>query len=196
MGGVKEWGLELELHRSAALTNVLGITDEELCQLEYEIHTDSSKDGDIYGYRIEFLGSNPENILDKISRLEDASTVYLEPYELNDEDEYYEHQLNAIAKNDHYLINFTSEIAGLKELNKLTLGNDKLDAILKRQVFIGIIGSVETFLSDAFIHNTLEEHECFIRFIETHPEFKRKKFELREMFSETRNIKNTAKKIC
>jgi len=175
------------------LAKVLGIDYDDLTQLSWEIETDESKEGLIYNYRIEFSDDNPKAILEKIKRLQDGGTVYLEPWELNENYDYDE-QFEAIIKNQNYLQKFKDEIGNLEELSSLKIQDEVLKSILNRQVFISIIGAMETFLSDAFINLTFSNDVYFRNFIETYPEFGKRKFELREIFSENEKLKETAKR--
>ena len=64
-----------------------------------------------------------------------------------------------------------------------------------RQIFIGVFGTLETFLSDTFINLTIESDEYLKSFVKSHPEFKQRKFELREVFDSYDAIRETAKKV-
>lgn len=67
--------------------------------------------------------------------------------------------------------------------------------ILFRQVFIHVIGLMETFLSDTFINLTLNEDIFFRNFIRSHPAFRGQKFELRHIFDESVKLHDTAKRV-
>lgn len=73
--------------------------------------------------------------------------------------------------------------------------DEVLKAVLNRQMFIGIIGTMETFLADVFINLTFDNEKYFRNFIETHPEFRKRKFELKEIFEQSDKLKETAKKV-
>jgi len=196
MGYWKEIAIEMqEQEQDRRLAEILGITYDELLELDYEVETDKSRDDLIYNYRIEF---NPENsskdILNKIKDLQDGCRVYIQRWELDEEYDYDE-QYDAIVENKEYLEKFRFELNNLEALNSLKIPDEVLLAILHRQLFISVIGAMETFLSDAFINLTDENHEYFKNFIKTHPDFKKRKFELREIFEEYENIKVTAKKV-
>lgn len=53
----------------------LGITYEELCQLDFEIDTNESSDGLVYEHIITFSDDSPQEILNKLSGLENGNTV-------------------------------------------------------------------------------------------------------------------------
>jgi hypothetical protein len=70
----------------------------------------------------------------------------------------------------------------------------ELNLILKRQLYISTIGTLETFLSETFINQTDENPEYFRNFIKTFPNFTKQKFQLSEIFSEYEKLKKTAQK--
>lgn len=181
------------------LASALGISQNDLDRLDYEIETDTGDDGTLYNYRIEFHDSSPKKILHKIKRLESGCRVTLSLWELEEYDDYeqsdYDEQYDAIVSEKNYLQKFLNEMDNLSHLNELPVDNLSLNLILKRQIFISAIGALETFLSDTFISLTFENDEYFKNFIETHPEFKQRKFELKDIFFQMENIRETAKKV-
>lgn len=176
------------------LADYLGISYDELLMLGYEIDTNESKDGLIYNYIIQFSNESPQEILDKIG-VKDGGWTYIEPWVLDSSDEYYyEDQYEAIIDNHEVYSSFEKEINNLRKLNLIKV-DEELSSILKRQIFVGAIGTLETFLSDTFINLVISEDEYFKNFIKNHPEFKKRKFELRDIFDETEKLKDTAKKV-
>ncbi|NQT78743.1 MAG: hypothetical protein HQ565_13610 [Bacteroidetes bacterium] len=177
------------------LADILGITYDELSEIGYEIETNESKDGLIYNYIIEFPEDSSSEILDKINGLEDRKRVWLQPWELYEDNDYYDEQYEAILQNHQFYNNFQTEIQNLQKLNGLEIEDSNLHKILKRQIYIGCIGTLETFLSDTFINLTANDDEYFKNFVKSHPEFRQRKFELREIFEQTDKLKDTAKKV-
>lgn len=57
------------------IANEIGITYEELCQLDWDIDKNESNDGLIYEYIITFSEDSPKEILDKIHGLENGNSV-------------------------------------------------------------------------------------------------------------------------
>jgi hypothetical protein len=187
----------IEMQREKAdrrLAQKLGITYDELLQLDHEIDTEESNDGMIYNYIVEFNEDASREILNKIEGLEDGKRVWLAPWELND-DYYYEEQYLAIISNKHYYESFLQAISSLDKLNNVDIDGGLLTNILKRQIYISVIGAVEAFLSETFINLTYENDLYFRNFIETFPDFKEKKIELCRIFVEQELIKETAKKV-
>lgn len=193
MGRMSDLMIEIqEKEAGERIAKILDISLFDLVKLDYEIETDESDDGLIYNYRIEFSEDSPKEILDKISRLEDGHRVYLEPWELDEEYDYDE-QFDAITQNKEFVQKYKDEIANLEVLTHLKMPDEVLKAVLNRQMFIGIIGTMETFLADVFINLTFDNDKYFRNFIETHPEFRKRKFELKEIYEQYDKLKETAK---
>ena len=66
---------------------------------------------------------------------------------------------------------------------------------MNRQVFISIIGTLETFLSEIFLRLVFEDNSYFQSFIESHPLFKSQKFELSDLFKKQKEIRGIAKRV-
>ncbi|WP_206669068.1 hypothetical protein [Flavobacterium pectinovorum] len=195
MGKMKDWLIDMQENATEfTLAKILGISYEELNELDYQIETDESEDGIIYNYRFELFGNSPKQIIQKINRLQDGKRVYLEPWELDNEFDY-DFQFEAITNDKNFLKKFHEEIDNLMSLLAIKIEEPNQKKILNRQVFIGIIGTMESFLSDVFINLIFDNDNYFKNFIKTHPEFKQRKFELREIFEETDRLEETAKKI-
>lgn len=195
MGSGSEHMIEMQKEKSdKELAKKLGITYDELLELDYEIDTEESEDGLIYNYIIGFSDDAPREILDKIQGIDEDDHVWLPSWELGNDD-YYEEQYEAIIANKKFLIKFQEEIGNLEHLNEIDLFDKNLETILKRQIFSSVIGTLETFLSDTFINLTMDNDNYFKNFVETYPEFKQRKFELRHLFVEEGRIKETVKKV-
>jgi len=193
MSSGSERMIEMQQEKSnQELAKKLGITYGELLELDHEIDTEESEDGLIYNYIIKFRDDAPRVILDKIHGIDEQNHVWLPSWEL-DNDDYYEEQYEAIIANKKFQIKFHEEIENLERLNEVEFEDKNLESILKRQVFVGVIGTLETFLSDTFINLTMDNDDYFKKFVETYPAFKQQKFELRHLFVEEGRIKETVK---
>lgn len=106
---------------------------------------------------------------------------------------YYEDQYEAIASNTLFFETFKSEIENLKELNKITISNVSTDKTLRRQIFTGVIASMETYLSDAFINTTLNSKEFTKKFVGTFHDFKERPIPLNELFDYHEKIETICK---
>lgn len=201
MGRVKEYLMEMQQKEDdTKLAEKLGLTIDELDQTEWYLYTDASKDGLIYGYVVNFEDGPPE-ILDKIIGLDKNNQVWFNPNDFEDDfdeydryDEYdYEEQYETIISNKHYYDNFQKEIKNLKELNRIEIDNVLLP-ILKRQLYVSAIGTLETFLSETFINQIDENKEYYKNFIETFPPFKDQVFSLRNILRQYERLEKTVRK--
>jgi len=94
---------------------------------------------------------------------------------------YYEELYDAISSNDSFYDTFNREIENLRKLNEIKL-DDQLEKALKRLLYVGVITSMETYLSDAFINTTLGSKDFIKRFVKTFKEFSKKPIKLSELF--------------
>ena len=134
MGSGSERMIEMQQERDDhELAKKLGITYDELLELDHEIDTQESEDGSIYNYIIKFRDDAPREILDKIHGIDEYDYVWLSSWELGNE-EYYEEQYEAIIANKKFLIKFQEEIENLERLNEIELEDEDLETILKRQI--------------------------------------------------------------
>ncbi|MFT6624494.1 MAG: flagellar basal body rod protein FlgB [Cycloclasticus sp.] len=194
MTGLKDQYLEEQEDHYTQLADALGITWEELITLEYEVSANMSKDGLIYEYVVTFSEESDKQVLGNVSGLDSNLTVHLPPWALerSADDEY---ELGAIFDNTEYKMNFLCEIENLDRLREIDTIDPDLRKILLRQLFISIIGAVETYLSDAFINKALSSETYLENFVTTHPEFKKQKISVSDVFSVSKNIKEKAKTI-
>jgi hypothetical protein len=156
-------------------------------QVEEEGHAicsqcDKQFDIDIY---VSFGGGNG-TIHDLSSdALIEVNEFHVPPY---DEDQY-----SAISSNTQFFETFKSELANLNQLTQLGISNRSLEKTLLRQMYIGIIASMETYLSDAFI-NTVTASDIRVRkFVETFHGFKKETVFLSRIFEERENILDRCK---
>ena len=99
----------------------------------------------------------------------------------------------ALINKKEYLENFRVDLHNLKLLNNSKNSNEKLKNILLRQIYISIIGTMETFLWETFTDLTLSKDEYFRNFIMTFPKFQKQKYELSSIFIAYNELKAIAK---
>ncbi|WP_010629855.1 hypothetical protein [Halomonas sp. KM-1] len=194
MGGLKDKHLEEQEDRYIRLADALDISWDELISLDYELSANISKDGLVYGYVVTFDKDNDKEILAKIPYLDRNLTVSLSPWALerSADDEY---ELGAIFDNVEYKDRFFTELENIDKLRDLNIDDPGLRELLLRQLFISIIGTLETYLSDAFINKTLSSEIYLENFVATHPEFKKQKITVSDVFTTARNMREKAKTI-
>ncbi len=196
MGAIKNWLIENQ-ENEHLLARALELDWDEISQLSWEIDTNESKEGLIYNYIINFdLENSSPDILQKINRLENnGTTVILEPWELDSQYDYDE-QFDAIVEDKNNIEKFLNEINNLRGLNNVDIQglDDEMRRILNRQIFIGVIGTMETYFSETFINLTSDYEVFFKNFVQSHPEFKQRKIELSEIFREKEKLNENVKK--
>lgn len=197
MGRAKNAWMEMQqVREETALAEKLGLTYDELCETDWHIEPDESKDGLLYQY-IVYFHDGPKHILKKIDGLNSDNQVWLDAYDDEDydfDDYDYQEEFEAIIANKDYYDSFQKEVSNLEKLNNISLESPDLESVLKRQLYISAIGTLETFLSETFVNLTDERPEYFKNFIETFPDFSKRKFPLSEIYSHYENLKTTARK--
>lgn len=196
MGKMKEYLMELEEQASDRhLAKLLGLTYDELTSLSWDVKTEESNEGLIYSYYIEFKDGSPKEILKKINRPFIGNSVYLEPWELDADYDYINDQFDAITETRISKSDFVSELDKLKKLSLIQVEDESLKDILYKQAFISIIGSLENFLYETFIRLVFNDDNFFQNFVETHPAFKIRKFELCEIFQKKVELNSIVKTV-
>ena len=104
------------------------------------------------------------------------------------------HHLDAILSDTEFFNTFQKEILNIRKLNELTLDDQNLEKTLKKQLFVGTIACMETYLSDAFIVTTLSKKEYLKAFVKTFRNFMKEKFELNKIFDVHKEIEKRAEK--
>lgn len=176
------------------LAHKLGITFDELMQLNHKVDTEESEDGVVYNYIVSFDPDSPKEILAKIKGLDGSKSVWLSPWEYEG-DFYYVEQYQAITSNKHFYESFLRAMDSAAILNEYEIVEGELTLTFKRQIYVSIMAALEAFLSETFINLTNDHPEYFRNFIESYPDFKERKIEMSRIFSEQERIKETAKKV-
>lgn len=195
MGRMKDLLIErMDESNEEQLAHKLGITYDELMQLNHKVDTEESEDGIVYNYIISFDPDSPKEILSKVKGLDGSNSVWLSPWEYEG-DYYYEEQYQAITSNKHFYESFLRAMDSATILNDYEIDESELTLTLKRQIYASIMAALEAFLSETFINLTNDHPEYFRNFIESYPDFKERKIEMSRIFAEQERIKETAKKV-
>jgi len=203
MGRAKEQMIEQQWKDSLIkpIAKYIGIDEHELEQLQFDIENDSSNDGLVYSTIIEFSEESAKE-LNGIVDLEDGIRLRIHPSELDLYDEYdydfnyYDRdEFDSLIRDKNSKEKLLNEINDLKRLMEIELGVDSLKKILYRQIYIGLIGTMETYLSETFIKNVVDKEDYLKNFVETHHDFKKRKFELREIFQKNNALIEIAKTV-
>lgn len=81
----------------------------------------------------------------------------------------------------------------MKLLNSISVSDAKALNTLQRQIYVGAITCLETFLSDAFINNVLSNEE-FLRSFFSNYDFKEKKIEMKSLYEYANKVEEVAKR--
>lgn len=148
----------------------------ETCATDYEF-TINVGFGDAY---VDFDDLSDEDILE----IEEFS---------EDNQEYYDEQIEAILQSNAYYQIINTEIDNLKELSKIDLRNSNLQNTLFRQIFSGTITCLEDYLSSTIINKVFQNDEYFKNFVETNPKIKDRRFPLNQIYDQMENLTNIVK---
>ena len=185
---------ELNNRFEIEIAKEIGLTFEELQSTNYTIDEMMNSDGLHYGYKVNFAESVPEDLLKKIRYLKNNS-VFVDLGVIERADDYYDVQLDAISTTKEQYNNFHRELVNIQELLKIKSISERQRNILLRQVYISVFGTMETYLSDTFIWLVRSNDDYLRKFVESYDEFKKRKFELREVFISHDSIKEVASKV-
>ncbi|MEB3883743.1 hypothetical protein [Lyngbya sp. CCY1209] len=102
--------------------------------------------------------------------------------------------LDAILSNTDYYSTFKDGIKSLKILLKLSVPDTKAKKTLRKQIYVGIIACLETYLADAFI-NTVLSNEVYLKsFFISFKDFKDRKVGMNELPDFADKVPEIAKK--
>jgi hypothetical protein len=188
MGSIKEyWFDRIEAQKSQRLAALLGITDDELEQIAYDIDADCSDDGMLYGYIVRFDEDNDPAIMEKINGLTSGSYVSLSQWDLEDPEE---DELEWEVDHSEQLEMFNKQIAEIPKILHIPAeGNTKFSLLV--MLHAHIVSALEHFLSTTFIHSVTNSDKLTRRLIETDPEFGNRKFTVNEIYAQHSNIRST-----
>lgn len=194
MGGLKNYYHDQIIHEAEIwkISNIIGVPYELIETLEWEIEVDSSKDGLIYSYRVIFSDDSPKEILDQIPGLDENNTLNVAPWDF-DKDYDVDEQFEAITEEKDLYKKYNDEIHSLKSLNGISVSSIQIRETLSRQIFIGIIGTLEAFLSEVFVNIVNDNHKYMVNFVESFPAFKKRQFSLSDIFKEQDKLHSTVK---
>ncbi|MGR8999158.1 MAG: hypothetical protein ACU88J_08935 [Gammaproteobacteria bacterium] len=188
MSSTKErWFDQIEAKRNNRLAELLGITDDELEQISYEIDVDQSNDGLVYGYIVQFDGDNDPAIMSKIVGLTSGSYVSLSPWDLDDPEE---DELEWEVENSEQLKTLNKHLSKVPQLLQIDV-DENVQFSLLVMMHAHIVSALEQFLSATFIHNVTNSDVLTRKLIETDPEFGCRRFTINEIYAQYSNIKST-----
>jgi len=176
------------------LASSLGITYDELCQLEWDIDINESNDGIIYGYRIIFSEDSPKKILKKINGIDlSGRYIYLLPGEVENNYDYYNKEIEwdiHSSKQLKVLDNNLDNVLSLLEVNT----DEQTKFTFYVMLHAHIVAAMESYLSSTFIHKVTNSDELIRRLIETDPELGKEKLTLKNIYNKYESLKEDVAK--
>ncbi|EKP0260058.1 hypothetical protein JFQ93_001304 [Aeromonas sobria] len=188
MGITKDyWFDRLEIQRNSRLANLLGITEDELEKISYEIDDNCSKDGMLYEYIVMFDHDNDPTIMNKIDGLTSGGYVSLAPWELEDPEG---DELEWEVYHSHQMDMFNKQVAEIPKIIQMNItGNTQFSLLV--MLHAHVVSALEHFLSTTFIHHVTNSDKLTRKLIETDPAFGNRKFTVNEIYAQHSNIKST-----
>jgi hypothetical protein len=139
----------------------------------------------------EFGGIVPGDVIKVLSAELNEICVEWSPAEKpSDYDEYF---IDDIAQITEYYHNFSGSILDIEKMLKTDI-DGSVEHCFYRLLFVNVITSMETYLSDAFINTVVPDIELMRRFVESTPEFKAEKISLADVYKAAESIEQRAKK--
>lgn len=128
--------------------------------------------------------------------IQDDGTWEISTYEIIEADfginyEEYDYA-KAVLSNVNYFQTFSDEISRLKLLNNIVIEDEMTLKTLQRQVYIGAITCLETYLSDALVNKVLSSQEFLESFISKY-DFGERKIDINKLFDYVKDAENIAK---
>ncbi|WP_414619705.1 HEPN domain-containing protein [Calothrix sp. CCY 0018] len=108
-------------------------------------------------------------------------------------DDDYDDYIDAILFNTEFNKTLCKEISSLKILNNLEVSDNNAQKTLKKQIYLGAITCLETYLCDAFIHTVLSNRKYLKCFFYNFIDFQKQTIKMREVFDYSENIEEKAK---
>jgi hypothetical protein len=128
-------------------------------------------------------------IEDLASQLSDLSPEWSG---IPDDSDLDESLFDSIAESSAQLQGFESSISNVERLLELTLDAPD-EQLLLRLLYVNVITSLETYLSDVFISALGADPALLRKFVETNPDFQSEKLSWSEVFSAAERIEKKAK---
>ena len=107
-------------------------------------------------------------------------------------EDYDDSYFDSFISGNKYYEAFNTSIAHINVILQSGLEGDAQKHLLGL-LYVNVITSMETYLSDAFISKVLEDKVILRKFVETNPEFKNQSFNLSELFNKHDSIEQEVK---
>jgi len=130
-----------------------------------------------------------EALDDLVSELESESLEWSGKISSEGYDEYF---YTVIYDNYEFTETLKNNLNGIKKLLKINLPPE-LEQHMNKMLFVNVITTLETFLSDAFIGTVLKDKQLLKDFVRLNSDFSERKFTLNEIFERIDTIEKEVK---
>ena len=132
-----------------------------------------------------FCNEVPEEVIDELA--EELESESWEWAAIPKPEDFYDYELDAITSNSDFYENFKENIDVIEKLL-----NNGIPAELEKKylmmLYVNVITSLETYLSDAFINTVLGKEEFTRKMVETNPDLANEKFSLKDIYEQYEKI--------
>lgn len=189
MGKAKELYMEMrEEERDKRLASTLGISFDELNCLQWDLNTNESEDGLVYGYILEFDKGSPKEILNKIEGLEDGCRVRISPWEFEDDEYENDPTWYHDTPYSQYYDFFKYSAREVENMLKVEGMDASQHGIFLRLLFVQAVTIMETYLGDTLKALVFQEKDKLIKLLEFDEEMKKTKLTLADIVKDQNAI--------
>lgn len=149
------------------LAERLGITCDEVEEIEPQINENTGSDGAVYGYYLTFKEDAPREILDKIEGLDSNDWYWMDISEVYDKD-YDEEQYIHIVKKESPYNDFITSMDETLSLMDIPVKKTEQRYILYRQIYSSIISIMETYLCERLLKSIDSDERLLQNYILYH----------------------------
>ena len=139
----------------------------------------------------EFDGIVPEEVIQELVEELNYENPLWSP--IPNYDDFDEYLIDAIGANTHPLRTLNTALDGVFVIIDANLPSPAVQQALQLSI-VGTVAALEAFFSDLFIHTVLPDSDLLRRFIETNPEFRKRRFSLSEIFQQVDRVSESARK--
>jgi len=139
----------------------------------------------------EFGSVVPDDVIEELSS--ELNSICGQWAPIEKPGDYDEYLVNDIAEITEYYHNFSGSILAVQKLLEADI-DESVKNCFYRLLYANVITTMETYLSDAFIHSVMPDAKLMRSFIESTPEFKAEKIPLANVYKAADEIKPRAKK--
>jgi len=140
--------------------------------------------------RDQFDGYVKEEVIQEL--LEELNEESYEWTKAESKEDYDDYFADIILSNTKFHASFLSNIGEIEALLRIRV-SDKLKQKFLMLLHVSLITAIETYLSDAFINQVMNDKNLIRKFVEVIPEYKNEKISISELFNTVDKIRDKCK---